>query len=176
MVKIIDIEISKLRLAGRIVYGLFWAAIILFFFYYLPMHFQSLLTSQVQVPQAYLPTLNSLAQSFSTSPLPYLGIIIATLAFIEAIINGTWVYGVILIVTGTFWLMFDLALYRSGLLFANLIPPSIFSGYQFSQSTSSLLIEILTAIVIIFVISSAFTIASGVRILARKRRIRARAY
>ena len=171
MVRIIDIEISNARFAGRIAYAFFWSGLTLFFFYYLPTHigeFVSLLAPRI--PQIYVPALQYLGQSFSNSPLPYIGVLIAMLAFVEIIIRGTWVYGVILIVTGLFWIAFDVILFSRGLLFANLIPSSLLQTYQISTQAISLIKWVLVILVSIFVISSIMTITNGARIIVRNRR------
>lgn len=170
MVHIIDIEVSGWRLAGRITYGLFIMGLLLFLFYYLPTHLEEM--AAPYVPAAYLPALRAISDSLNQSGLPYIGAIIAVLAFVEAIIKGTWVYGVILIVTGIFWLAFDIILYTSGVLFVNLIPQSLTQSYQLSGSAEALLKWILVIIIIIFVISSISTIVKGVSIVATSRRRR----
>jgi hypothetical protein len=167
MVHLINIEISKKRLIGRIFYGLFWAGLILFFFYYLPTHFEALIAPHV--PQVYFPMLESLAQSISQSALPYLGILLAGLAFVETVINGTWVYGVILVITGFFWLIFDIILFSTGLLFSNLLPSSLLESYQLSQSETAFIVWMLVFMVIIFVVFSITTIVRGAQILVRYR-------
>lgn len=172
MVHLVDIEISKARLAGRVIYGLFWAGLTLLFFYYLPTHFNSLVGPYV--PQAYAPAVQYVAQSISNSPLPFLGIALAALAFIEIILKGTWIYGAILIVTGVFWLLFDITLFSRGLLFANLLPSSLIQNYNLAPGTVSAIVWILVIMIAIFVISSLFTIGRGIRIIVRSRRRRAR--
>ena len=168
MVRLVDIEISKARLAGRIIYGLFWAGLTLFFFYYLPTHFNSLVGPYV--PQAYAPAVHYVAQSISNSPLPFLGVALAALAFVEIILKGTWIYGAILIVTGIFWLLFDITLFSRGLLFANLLPSTIIQNYHLAPGTISAIVWILVIMVVIFVISSLFTIGRGISVIVNSRR------
>ncbi|MGI0090686.1 MAG: hypothetical protein ACREBS_03165 [Nitrososphaerales archaeon] len=173
MVIILDIQLSGQAFAFRILAALFLAGLDLFVFYYLPLHISTI--APYFVPRIYIPEINSLASSFASSALPALGILFAILVFVEVFLRGTWAFGVLLIILGSFWILYDLTLYREGLLFANLLPTggiTLGNGEQvvLSGSEQSELLLFFRALIILFVISSLVTIARGVKILLRKRR------
>jgi hypothetical protein len=63
--------------------------------------------------------------------------------------------------------LFDITLFASGLLLANLLPSSFLDAYRLSQSATTFITWMLVFLIIIFVVSSLTTIAKGARILAR---------
>ncbi len=70
-------------LRHRIISGGIWAALILFCFYYLPTH---VLQFAVYVPSYFGPAIQTLANAFTFSALPLLGVLLAAFALIESII------------------------------------------------------------------------------------------
>jgi hypothetical protein len=170
MVKIFDLELSKKRFALRIVSAFIFTNLTLFIFYYLPLHIGAIASHFL--PNMLIPEVNSLASAISSSALPELGALLAILVFVETLIKGSWVYGALLVILGTFWITYDLTLYREGLLFANLVPSTLTLGNGeqifLSESAQSTLALMFTGIIILLVISSLFTVISGARILWRK--------
>jgi hypothetical protein len=166
-VKLFDLEISRARLALRVFTGFILASMTLFLFYYLPLHMGAI--AGHFVPTAFVPIVDFAASTFASSTLPLLGALLAILVFTETILKGTWAFGALLIIVGSFWILYDLTLYRAGLLFSNLIPSGITlaNGEQLIVSTTSQsdLVLLLTGVIIIFVISSVITIIRGARIL-----------
>ena len=161
---------SRGQFASRVAAALIFAGLTLFVFYYLPLHIDAI--ASYFVPRTFIPEINSLAGAFASSTLPELGALLAVLVFVETILKGTWAFGVVLILVGGFWILYDLTLYKEGLLFANLVPSAINVGngqqILLSESAQSELIFLFTGIIILFVISSLFTILRGARILWRK--------
>ena len=162
MVKILNIEVSSGRFILRIFEGLFIAGLILFFFYYFPTPLAEIAGRFVSITPSEAQQISNAGASIASSPLPIIGVLLALLAFINAIIRGTWLYGAILVLTGFFWITFDLYLYFEGLLFANLFPSTIQQSqippqYQvyFSPATIT---TALTIVIILFMISSLVTI------------------
>jgi hypothetical protein len=166
-VHIIDINVSKAAFAGRIISAFIRSSLILLVFYYVPTHLQLLFS---YVPETYAPIAQYLANTISNTPLPYLGIVIALLAFIETVINSTWVYGVIIILTALSWLSFDLVLLSKGLLFADSVPQNLILTYQIPPIEISLIIMTLFVIVIGFLFLELGTIAKGIRVISRNRK------
>jgi hypothetical protein len=171
MVTLFDLELSRGKLALRIFTAFLFAGLTLFLFYYLPLHISAIASHFV--PNMYLPAVNSFASAFASTSLPELGVLLAILVFVETILKGTWVYGALLIVVGSFWILYDLTLYRDGVLFS--IAPStltLSSGEQLilTSSTQSDIFLFVTLVIIIFVISSFVTIIRGARILWAKYR------
>jgi hypothetical protein len=172
LVRILDLQLSKKDLALRLASALIFAGLILFVFYYLPLHIEAI--ASYFVPSRFLPEITSLASSFASSTLPALGLLLALLVFTETILRGTWAFGVLLIMIGSFWILYDLTLYREGLLFSGLVPSTINIGggeqLLVSPSVQSELVFVFTGVIIMFIISSVFTIIRGARILWRKHR------
>jgi hypothetical protein len=172
MVRIFDLELTRRRLALRVFSAFIFAGLTLFVFYYLPTHIVEI--ARYFIPDSFIPEINSLSQSFSSSSLPILGILLAILTFVETMIKGSWVFGALLVVLGSFWIFYDLTLYREGLLFSSLMPSTITlgNGQQavISGSIESQLVLIFTGIIILFVVSSFITTLRGARILWRKHR------
>jgi hypothetical protein len=170
LVRILDIQLSGGQFASRLAAALIFSGLTLFVFYYLPLHIDAI--ASYFVPRTFIPEINSLAGAFASSTLPELGALLAVLVFVETILKGTWAFGVLLIFVGGFWILYDLTLYREGLLFSSLVPSAITVGngqrILLSGSAQSELILLFTGIIILFVISSLFTILKGARILWRK--------
>lgn len=156
---------------------MFLAGLTLFVFYYLPLNLTRI--ASPYIPPQYLPELRYIEQSISDSSLPLLGIFLAILTFVDTIIRGSWGYGVILVVMGSFWILYDLSLYKQGLLLSGIAPStlSFLQGGHGQASSSSLLsstmiADVLTGIIVLFILSSLITITRGVRILVRWHRKR----
>ena len=126
MVRILDIQLSGGQFASRVAAALIFSGLTLFVFYYLPLHIDVI--ASYFVPRTFIPEINSLAGAFASSTLPELGALLAVLVFVETILKGTWGFGVLLILVGGFWILYDLTLYREGVLFSNLVPGAITVG------------------------------------------------
>jgi hypothetical protein len=169
MVRVIDINVPTGRFAGRIAYALFRSALILVLFYYLPTHLMAFVS---RIPETYLQLAQYVASSFSNSPLPFLGIVIALIAFVEIVTKGTWIYGAILISSALAWLSFDLILLSKGVLFANLIPTGLIQAYNLPASAVSLITWTLISMVLAFLLMEFVYIFRGVRIIRKNRKSR----
>jgi hypothetical protein len=169
MVRVIDINVPAGRFAGRIVYALFRSFLILLLFYYLPTHLLAFLS---HVPETYMQLAQYVASSFSNSPLPFLGMVIALIAFVEIVIKGTWVYGAILISSALAWLSFDLVLLSKGVLFANLVPTGMIQAYHLPPSAVSVVTWSLVSMVLFFLLMELGYIVRGIRIIRKNRKTR----
>ena len=169
MVRVIDIQISNARFAGRIVYAMFRFSLTMFLFYFLPTHIMAFASL---VPQTYYQLAQYVATSFSKSALPFLGILIALIVFVEILIKGTWVYGAVLITSALSWLSFDLVLLSKGLLFANVVPVGLIRAYQLPPEAISLITWILISTVVGFLLMELYYVARGVKIIRKSRRNR----
>jgi hypothetical protein len=167
MVRLIDIDVPNGRFARRVSYAFFRFGLIISLFYYVPTRLEPVISPYIS--HTYTPLIQYILTSFSNSPLPYIGIAIALLAFTETVIKGTWVYGVILSLTAFSWLLFDLILLSKGVLFTNQVPTTLIQSYNIAPAEVSLIEWILVGAVVIFMIMDMVWIAKGVRIVKSSR-------
>jgi hypothetical protein len=116
------------------------------------------------VPKSYLPYVNLLVQDLVQSSIPYLGILLAILIFLDTFFKGTWGSGVILIITGFLFLLYDYVLYEQGTFFTGLFPENYTSTNLTSDFQNNLNI-----LVLVLILPTVVSIGEGIYILAKRR-------
>lgn len=164
MVRIGNIEVSKASLAFRIFGGFFLAGLVLFLFYYLPSHLTSVLSPYV--PSQYIPYASQIVSIIVNSPIPLLGILLAVSVFFDVLLRGSWLYGIVLIVTGMLFVSYDFFLFRSGQLVSDIFPTQSLGG------TSSSFLSQLNLIVLILMIPTFISIARGFSMVIGRNHVR----
>jgi hypothetical protein len=159
--RILNKQISTARLVSRLILGSFLAIMILLLFYFLPTHLTSL--ASPVIPHQYMPEIQGYVSYLTDTSIPYLGVLIAVMFFLDAIFAGTWGYGVILAGSGLVYITYDLILFEQRSLFVNSFPQMYIQvlGY----STVSALLE---GLVITSILLTVFSIGRGIRIIARR--------
>ncbi|MGI0090648.1 MAG: hypothetical protein ACREBS_02965, partial [Nitrososphaerales archaeon] len=160
--RILNKQMSNARFIFRIILGFFLALMIILLFYYLPTHLTAL--ASPVVPHEYLPELQGYVSYLTGTSIPYLGLLIAIMFFLDTIFAGTWGYGVILAVSGLLYVSYDLTLFERRSLFVNSFPQMYVQVLGYSMVT-----EILEALVIISILLTIFSIGRGIHIIMTKR-------
>jgi hypothetical protein len=161
-----DLELSNARLALRLIGGFILGGFVLFVFYYLPYHLDSL--ASPFVPSEYMPYVREFVSSLvSSGGLPLLGVLLAVMVFFDILLAGSWIYGIDLIITGVLFLAYDILLFRAGQFFVTSYPNNVTQSPVYQEMT-----PILEAIIVILVISTIYSIGRGAYLVARRNRTR----
>ena len=162
-VKIFDLRMSNSRFCLRVLLALFWAGLVIFFYYYLPFHAGPLISKFVP-PQYTAEVQSALASFVLTGLFKYLGIVFAVSAFIGTILKGSWGYGIYLISIGVFYAGYYYYLYETGSLFSgfSMLSNSVNAGVDLGY-----VIDVFTLLLVIFTIED---IVRGSIIVARRPR------
>jgi hypothetical protein len=162
-VKILDLHLSTTKFALRLSWAIILSGLTLFFFYYLPTHLASVISAFV--PPQYFAQVNAVASNFEASPvLLYLGVLLSVLAFFDVMLKGFWGYGIVLIISGLFFLAYFYYLFKSGLFFVPIRPLNSNSP----SSTLNGLTYALDSLAILFILSTILSIARGVLLISRR--------
>ncbi|MGA2572930.1 MAG: hypothetical protein ABSF36_01830 [Candidatus Methanomethylicaceae archaeon] len=174
MPKLLDLEISTASLAIRVILGLICAGIIFFIFYYLPVNLKAILdfvlSTVVPGSSSIPPGVTSDVLGVVVSPiLPFSGLVLTVVTFLEIVMRGTRIYGPILIVSGSFWLVVLYIVFEGGnIVFA--LDQSLFSGLSEILPSFALRISIgLIPIMLIFMLPSMLTVTKGVVLVLGRR-------
>lgn len=167
MPKLLDLEIGTASLVIRVILGLICAGIVFFIFYYLPVNLKAILDfvlSTVVPGSSNIPpgATGDLLGAVVSPILPFSGLVLTVVTFLEIVMRGTKIYGPILIVSGSFWLVVLYIVFEGGnIIFA--LDQSLFSGLSEIISNFALRISIgLLPIMLIFMLPSILTIVKGV--------------
>ena len=134
---------------------------ILLLFYYLPTHLTAL--ASPVIPQQYLPELQGYVSYLTATSIPYLGVLIAIMFFLDAIFSGTWGYGVILAVSGLLFVSYDLILFEHRDLFVNTFPQSYVQILGYAT-----IAEIIEVLVVFSILLTVLSIGRGIYIIVRR--------
>ena len=160
-VKIFDLELSNVRFALRLLWGLILGGLVLFLFYYLPAHLGTLISPFV--PSQYAGQINSLASELDVGyALGLLGVLYAIFVFFGTLFKGSWGYGIVLILTGLYLLIFYYFLFQAGSILPTF--PSIFD----SVGNLSYLTIALYILVALILISAVIDVGRGIALIARR--------
>ena len=160
MARLADLEISRVHITLRIFAGLALAATVLFLFYYLPSNYSTLFSPLI--PHQYLPYVGLFISDMLSSGIPFLGVLLAVIAFFDILLRGTWTYGIILVVTGLIFIAYDVLLFRNGQLF------TLSSSASESAAIYSKLSLEITLIIVVFIISTIISIGRGISLIVRR--------
>jgi len=163
LVKLADLNLSGPRFALRIIGGIFFAAVVLFIFYYLPSHLTELVSPYLS--SQYIPYLNEITSAIVSPGIPFLGILLAVITFFDVLLRGSWTYGIILIVTGVLYLAYDYLLFLGGQLLISDYPTNVTQSPIYQQ-----VLPILYALVIILILSTLLSIGRGVYLIVKGNR------
>ena len=162
-VKIFDLELSNFRFALRLFWGLILGGLVLFLFYYLPAHLETFISPFV--PPQDGAQINSLVSELNVGyALGLLGVLFAVFVFFGALFKGSWGYGIVLILTGLYLLLFYYFLFQAG----SIIPtfPAILS----SAGNLNYLTIALYVLVGLILISAIIDVGRGVWLIAHRGR------
>jgi hypothetical protein len=165
--KLLDLEIGTASLVIRVILGLICAGIVFFIFYYLPVNIKAILdfilSTVVPGSSSIPPSFTSDVLGIAVSPiLPFSGLVLTVVTFLEIVMRGTKIYGPILIASGSFWLVVLYIVFEGGnIVFA--LDQSLFSGLSEILPSFALRISIgLIPIMLIFMLPSILTVTKGV--------------
>lgn len=174
MPKLLDLEIGTASLVIRIMLGLICAGIVFFIFYYLPVNLKTILDfvlSTVVPSYGNIPAriIGDVMGALVSPLLPYLGVVLIVVTFLEILMRGTKIYGPILIASGAFWLVVLYIVFEGGNIVFTL-DQNLFSGISETLTSFALRISIgLTPIMLIFMLPSMFTMVKGVVLVMGRR-------
>ncbi|GEM_PF-873374 len=160
-----NLELSGARLALRVILGLFLAALVLLLFYYVPTHLTALVSPFV--PRQYIPYIAEFVSILESPGIPFLGVLLAVVTFFDVLLSGSWIYGVVLILTGVLYLAYDILLFQGGQFFQGLFPQDVTQSSFYQQFSSYL-----TLIVILLIIPTFLSIGRGISLIARRNSLR----
>ena len=156
-----DLHLSSVRFSLRVMVGILFAIFVLLLFYYVPTHLTGLLSPYV--PSQYLPYIAQFVSILESPGIPFLGVLLAVITFFDILLRGSWVYGIVLVLTGILFLTYDLLLFQEGQFFQGLFPTQVTQS-AFYQRFSSYL----TLIVILLIVPTILSIARGVSLILRR--------
>jgi hypothetical protein len=156
MPEFLGLEISRMRLALRIAYGVVLTSVVIFIFYYIPAHISYL----IRLAETYFPaihlspsTMNLITGLFGPS-LPTIGLVLGGLTFLGILLKSTKVEGGVLILNGLFYSLYTFFLFHGGTLNIG-IPAGLVQGI------SGDFVIILPLIMFLLMLPELLTIAKG---------------
>lgn len=153
MPKLIDVEVSGGGLAIRLVTGIVGAIIAFILLFFIPTSAASLVSGSV--PASFASGINSLISSLVNPVMPPLGLLVAVLVFLSALLRGTKIYGLIVILLGIFYLAYIYLFFHGGTINIQ-VPQGIAQGVS-----GSIVVE-LNLLMLLFMIPSILTIIKGI--------------
>jgi hypothetical protein len=153
MPRLLDIEVSGGRMAIRLVTGIIGAVIAFVVLYFIPTSAASLVSGSV--PASFAAGINSLISSLVNPVMPPVGLVIAVLVFLGALLRGTKIYGPIVILLGILYLAYIYLFFGGGNLNVQ-IPQGI------AQGVSGSLVLQVSLLMSLFMIPAILTIVKGV--------------
>ena len=132
MPKILDLELSTPRFIGRIVVAALLAGMDFFVFNVLISPNDTFLASFL--PSNIYNTLRNTLGSFVSPELPIIGILIATLIFVEQVFKGTRISGAFLVFTGALFSWYTYTFFQGGAM-TFMIPSGLVPGITSGSAT-----------------------------------------
>jgi hypothetical protein len=151
-----DLELSSASLALRVISGAALAALVFVVFYYLPANLSALVSGSLSATSSA--AVSSVATAIVGST-PIIGLVLAALVFLGAVLRGSKVYGVVLIVIGILFATYTYLLLHGGSI-GGTLPSNLSSGASGNFAIDvSLLMVVLLAPSILTVLKGTLLIA-----------------
>jgi hypothetical protein len=150
-----DLELSSASLALRVISGAALAALVFFAFYYLPANLSALVSGSLTPSNAA--AVSSVATALIGST-PIIGLVLAVLVFLGAILRGSKVYGAVLIVIGILFATYTYLLLHGGSI-GGALPSNLSSG-----ASGNFVIDV-TLLMVVLLIPSILTVVKGTLLL-----------
>jgi hypothetical protein len=151
-----DLELSSASLALRVISGAALAALVFLAFYYFPANLSALVSGSLTPSNAA--AVSSVATALVGST-PIIGLVLAALVFLGAVLRGSKVYGAVLIVIGILFATYTYLLLHGGSI-GGTLPSNLSSG-----ASGNFVIDV-TLLMVVLLIPSILTVVKGTLLLA----------
>lgn len=150
-----DLQLSSASLALRVISGAALAALVFLAFYYLPANLSALVSGSLTPSNAA--AVSSVATALVGST-PIIGLVLAALVFLGAVLRGSKVYGAVLIVIGILFATYTYLLLHGGSI-GGTIPSNLSSG-----ASGNFVIDV-TLLMVLLLVPSILTVVKGTLLL-----------
>jgi hypothetical protein len=151
-----DLQLSSASLALRVISGAALAALVFLVFYYLPANFSALVSGSLTPSSAA--AVSSVAAAIIGST-PIIGLVLAVLVFLGAVLRGSSVYGAILILIGVLFAAYTYLLLHGGSI-GGTLPSNLSLG-----ASGNFAIDV-SLLMVVLLIPSLLTVVKGALLLA----------
>jgi hypothetical protein len=151
-----DLQLSSASLALRVISGAALAALVFLAFYYLPANLSALVSGSLTPSNAA--AVSSVAAALVGST-PIIGLVLAALVFLGAVLRGSKVYGAVLIVIGMLFATYTYLLLHGGVI-GGTLPSNLSSG-----ASGNFAIDV-GLLMVVLLVPSLLTIVKGTLLLA----------
>jgi|HubBroStandDraft_1064217.scaffolds.fasta_scaffold122939_2 hypothetical protein len=150
------LQLSSASLAIRLVSGAALAALVFLVFYYLPANFSALVSGSLSAGSAA--AVSSVATALIGST-PIIGLVLAVLVFLGAVLRGSSAYGVVLILIGSLFAAYTYLLLHGGSI-GGTLPSDLSLG-----AAGNFTIDV-SLLMVVLLIPSLLTVVKGTLLLA----------
>jgi hypothetical protein len=151
-----DLQLSAASLALRVISGAALAALVFLAFYYLPANLSALVSGSLTPSSAA--AVSSVATAIVGST-PIIGLVLAVLVFLGALLRGSKVYGVVLIVIGMLFATYTYLLLHGGLI-GGTLPSDLSLG-----ASGNFAIDV-SLLMVVLLVPSILTVVKGTLLIA----------